>query len=129
MKLGITGAATYRDYDHFCRVMQAITVPVTLIITGGREGTEGMARRYAKEYKVSRLVHPRHTSDSIDWLCGFHALLVSDADNLLAFQYIGSHAGAVLRTCARQAGKRLNTVDLESTSLPYSIAARYGEEI
>lgn len=135
MKLGITGAATYQDYAHFQRVVQAIPVPITLIVTGGRDGVEKMARRYAREHELSVLIHNKKTDCTIDWMKAFDLLLASDADNLLAFQYPGTQTCALLKWAAKKTGKRLNTVYLEPNTdeqpeaLPHSIASRYGEDI
>ena len=129
MKLGITGASTYRDYDHFQHVMDKISVPITLIVTGGRDGVEEMARRYARQHDLSILIHHARTNPNLDWMRRFHLLLTADADNILAFNYPGTHTASLLKSVARVAGKRLNMVCLEADAVPHAIAARYGEEI
>ena len=129
MKLGITGAASYRDYDHFTRVLNAISVPVTLIVTGGRDGVEKMARRYGREHEIPTLLHYQKATESPEPLLAFHALLMADADNVLGFHYVGTHTAALLKGVATRSGKRLNMVYLEPDHVPQSIAGRYGEEI
>lgn len=129
MKLGITGSLEYKDYEHFKSVLLAIPVPITLIVTGGQEGIEKMARRYGREHHLPVLIHHAKAAAHIDWLVKRNAVLVNDADTLLVFNYPGTRTLGLIKSMAANAGRKCKVVYLTPDRKPESIAARYGETI
>lgn len=51
MKLAIVGTRTFNDYDLMKSKLSDLT-GIELIISGGAEGADTLARRYAKEYNI-----------------------------------------------------------------------------
>lgn len=51
MKLAIVGTRTFNDYELMKRSLADLT-GIELIISGGAEGADTLARRYAKEHNI-----------------------------------------------------------------------------
>ena len=52
MKLAITGSRKYEDYEELEKVIKLLAPEATTIITGGAEGADKLAARYAKAYNL-----------------------------------------------------------------------------
>ena len=86
MKLAVIGSRSFQDYPRFQRVMANLKTPVELIISGGAEGADSLAERYAKEYGTSILIHhPNRARDGTRCYAVRNQKIVDGADALLAF--------------------------------------------
>lgn len=141
MKLAITGSTKYADYDHFKQVVEAIPVPVHMLITGGQKGVEAMARQYAREKGLPVLVH-HSRKEGDDWLYRRNILLLNDCDNALLFALGYSPTARRFERLGKKLGKRVNTVQIGEPTRPtfglaapieqthhHHLASRYGEEV
>lgn len=153
MKLAITGTRHYRNWEHFEAMLQAIPVPITMIVTSYASGVEQMARKYGRHYGIPVLSHNVHRfAHGKNWFFQKCMLLVADADNLLVMGDSACMESVTLQRMAKQAGKRIKVVEIpheecyfqhenqenndgydelseEEEARYQSIASRYGEKI
>jgi len=84
MKLGIVGSRTFNDYDKLKQVLSE-KLPFVLI-SGGAEGADSLAERFADENKLEKVIHlPNWNGEGK--AAGFirNARIVEDCDELVAF--------------------------------------------
>jgi predicted Rossmann fold nucleotide-binding protein DprA/Smf involved in DNA uptake len=86
MKLAIIGSRTFTNYEQLKDVLAQVKTPITLIISGGAEGADALAMRYAREFGYSLLVHyPNRERYGNRCYAVRNQLIVDSADTMLAF--------------------------------------------
>ena len=85
MKLGITGYRNYTDYDQFCDYVDKIP-GITKIISGGCQGTDKLAERYAADHGIPVEIYEPNW-DLYGRRAGpiRNSLIVSNSDQIIAF--------------------------------------------
>lgn len=53
MKFAIVGSRSFNDYDILCRILDEYIDPPTEIISGGAQGADSLAARYAREHNIA----------------------------------------------------------------------------
>lgn len=85
MKLGIVGYRNYTNYEQFCIHINKIP-GIAMIISGGCQGADKLAERYALENNIPMIIH-KPEWDKYGKSAGpiRNALIVSGSDMIIAF--------------------------------------------
>lgn len=113
MKLAIVGTRTFDDYDVFKETLNDYLkkkkITPTRVISGGADGVDSMAERWAKENDIVTTIHYP------DWKTHGKAagplrntLIVKDADGVIAFWDKKSHGTKDSINKAKEKNKLLN---------------------
>lgn len=87
MKLAIVGSRTFTDYNKMKKeILKAVNIEdVELIVSGGAQGTDALAERFAEEYNIpTNIIYP-------NWIIGRqagimrNARIVDESDRVIAF--------------------------------------------
>ena len=93
MILAIVGSRTFQDYVLLCHVVEQVKGNISVIVSGGAEGADTLAERYADEHGIAMKVYPANWA-----LYGKSAgyrrnqTIVHNADAVIAF-WDGNSAG------------------------------------
>lgn len=114
MKLAIVGSRSFQDYPRLQRIMAKLKTPVELLISGGADGADLLAERYAKQAGLSMLVHyPNRQRDGARCFAVRNQKIVDDADAVIAFWDGLSRGTKMTIDKARRAGKKVHIVYYE----------------
>jgi hypothetical protein len=90
MNIGIVGWRHFNDYELFKSVVINHIPPNSIIISGGCQGTDLMAERFADEYKLQKIIY---IPDPKLGAGRFHARnkqIIDKSDKLIAFVHTES---------------------------------------
>lgn len=86
MKLAIIGGRDFLDYELLKSVVDKVKTPITLIVSGGANGADRLAERYARERGIPTKIFPAEW-DKYDKRAGFlrNVDIITEADGVIAF--------------------------------------------
>lgn len=56
MKIAVVGSRTFNDYSRMKKILNQY-IPF-ILISGGAQGADSLAERFAKEYELTRIIYP-----------------------------------------------------------------------
>ena len=85
MKIGIVGSRSFFDYDSMCAILGVLDI--TEIISGGAEGADRLAERYAIEKDIKATIFPALWDKFPGKTASYerNKMIVSEADSIVAF--------------------------------------------
>jgi len=111
--LAITGSRKYSDYETMKRLLKKLAPETKLIITGGANGADELAARYAAENDIElKVIRPDYNQyfSKVAPLIR-NTQIVEKADKVIAFYYKKRKGGTLdTATKAQAAGKLLSEV-------------------
>ena len=109
MIVAITGTRKFKDFNRFCKELNAFSP--SALVSGGARGTDTLAEQYAKKYNIPITVFlPRFKTDpNIKYHPGWYAVrnrsIVNAADIVIAFWDGNSKGTLQTITYAKKTGR------------------------